>query len=137
MTEERAFQIMKYASKKKTKQMKEAEKEFIKLSIQNNVEKNKYEKIWSIILDTGKYSFNESHAIAYALICYYTAYLKTHYPIYWMKNVLSNYYISINGTCECNCQGETPSSSNPNTGKESSSKITSSSSSSSSNAKVS
>lgn len=94
MTEERSFQIMKYASKKKTEQIKEAEKEFIKLSIQNNIEKNKYEKIWSIILDTGKYSFNESHAIAYALICYYTAYLKTYYPTYWMKNVLSNYYIN-------------------------------------------
>lgn len=85
-------------------------------------------------LSSGKYTIHKTamyYYIASDWQCKFYAYKGDEITI------LSNYYISINGTCECNCQGETPSSSNPNTGKESSSKMTSSSSSSSSNAKVS
>ncbi len=35
------------------------------------------------------YGFNKSHSAAYALVSYQTAWLKTHYPSYFMAAVLS------------------------------------------------
>lgn len=35
---------------------------------------------------------NKSHAVAYALLSYHSAYLKTYYPMEWMKNSLTNAY---------------------------------------------
>jgi len=37
-----------------------------------------------------EYGFNKSHAAAYAIIAYQTAYLKAHYPAEYMASVLSN-----------------------------------------------
>lgn len=89
---ERAFQVMKYASKKKDKELAAAEAEYRKLANENRVPEDATTRIWNIILDMGKYSFNKSHAVAYALLCYYTAFLKTYYPLEWMKNSLTNAY---------------------------------------------
>lgn len=34
-----------------------------------------------MILDFADYGFNKSHGVAYSVLAYYTAYLKTHYPL--------------------------------------------------------
>lgn len=92
MSMERAFQIMKHSSKKRQDKLAEAEIEYRNLANKNNVPEDIATRIWNIILDMGKYSFNKSHALAYALLGYYTAYLKTYYPMEWMKNSLTNAY---------------------------------------------
>lgn len=89
---ERAFQVMKFAAKKKQDKLAAAETEYRELANKNKVPEDIATRIWDIMLDTGKYSFNKSHAVAYALLCYYTAYLKTYYPLEWMKNSLTNAY---------------------------------------------
>lgn len=89
---EESFKIMKYAAKKKQDKLASAELEFRALAIKNWVPEDVTTRIWDIILDMGKYSFNKSHAVCYALLCYYTAYLKTYYPMEWMKNALTNAY---------------------------------------------
>jgi DNA polymerase-3 subunit alpha len=90
---EKSFKIMKYASKKnKQKELEASEVEFRKHASDNNVSKEIADRIWAIMVNLGKYCFNESHAVAYALLCYYTAYLKVHYPMEWMRNALSNVY---------------------------------------------
>ena len=38
-------------------------------------------KLWDDIVKFAAYSFNKSHAAAYALISYRTAYLKRYYPV--------------------------------------------------------
>lgn len=41
-------------------------------------------EMWSLILKQALYSFNRGHAVAYGLLSYLTAYLKTHYTEYFM-----------------------------------------------------
>jgi len=43
-----------------------------------------FNEIWNVLLEFAKYSFNRSHAAAYAKTGYASQYLKVHYPIeYW------------------------------------------------------
>lgn len=46
-------------------------------------------KVFDDLEDFALYGFNKSHGLAYALLAYYTAYLKCHYPVYFMKTILS------------------------------------------------
>ncbi|MBR2337029.1 MAG: DNA polymerase III subunit alpha [Clostridia bacterium] len=47
-------------------------------------------KIWSEMKDFAKYAFNKSHAAAYSLVTYQTAYLKTYYEPEFLTSVLNN-----------------------------------------------
>lgn len=46
-------------------------------------------EMWALILKQSGYSFNKSHACAYGLLSYLTAYLKTHYPVEFMSACLT------------------------------------------------
>lgn len=46
------------------------------------------EEMWQLILKQASYSFNRGHAVAYGLLSYLTAYLKTHYPVQFMTACL-------------------------------------------------
>ena len=48
------------------------------------------EKLYSDIDKFAGYGFNKSHAVSYALIAYWLAYLKAHYPNEFMANLLKN-----------------------------------------------
>jgi DNA polymerase-3 subunit alpha len=43
-----------------------------------------------ILMEKGGYCFNKSHGIAYAIISYWTAYLKYYYPLEFMASTLNN-----------------------------------------------
>ena len=45
-------------------------------------------EMWRLILKQSEYSFNRGHAVAYGLLSYLTAYLKTHYTVYFMTACL-------------------------------------------------
>jgi len=45
--------------------------------------------LWKLIEPFDRYGFNRSHAAAYALIGYQTAYLKAHYPVEFMAALLN------------------------------------------------
>lgn len=47
-------------------------------------------KIFDEMLDFAKYAFNKSHAAAYAVVAYQTAYLKYHYPREFMAALLTS-----------------------------------------------
>jgi len=49
------------------------------------------EELWNIMLDFAKYSFNKSHAYAYAMIAYITAFLKTYHPTEFICSLLNSY----------------------------------------------
>ncbi len=76
-------------SKKDVKLMEEMRKDFIDGSIKNNLKPEIALKIFNLIFEFANYGFNKSHATAYALIAYQLAYLKTHYPIYFMCALLT------------------------------------------------
>ncbi|MDR1033399.1 MAG: DNA polymerase III subunit alpha [Bifidobacteriaceae bacterium] len=49
-----------------------------------------YREIWSILEPFGGYGFNRAHSAAYAVVSYWTAYLKTHFPKEFMAALLTS-----------------------------------------------
>ena len=47
-------------------------------------------KIYDEMIDFAKYAFNKSHAAAYAIVSYQTAYLKCHYPVEFMAALMTS-----------------------------------------------
>ena len=89
---EEGYNIMKSSSKKKFDVLKSYEDKFMLLAENKGVDKETATIIFKMIVDSGLYSFNESHAIAYALLVYSTAYYKVHYPTEFMAAELTNIY---------------------------------------------
>lgn len=58
---------------------------------ENSVDEATARQIWETIRLYGKHAFNISHAVAYGLVSYWSAYMKTHYPreFYWARLVKS------------------------------------------------
>jgi DNA polymerase-3 subunit alpha len=54
---------------------------FVAGSVKNNVPKGQAETIFELLAKFADYGFNKSHAAAYALVSYHTAFMKTHYPV--------------------------------------------------------
>ncbi len=67
--------------KKIQKEMNAQRKRFIKGCINKNVKDHEAHNIFDLLSKFADYGFNKSHAAAYALIAFQTAYLKTHFPI--------------------------------------------------------
>jgi len=73
--------LRKAMGKKKESLLIELEKEFIDGCTQNGIPEKKAVSIYADLKKFGKYGFNKSHSAAYALLAYWTAYLKTYYPV--------------------------------------------------------
>lgn len=58
--------------------------------VANGVSEDVAEKLWNQILDFASYAFNKSHAAAYAVVSYQTAYLKRYYPLHYIMAVANN-----------------------------------------------
>ena len=72
--------LRKAMGKKKRKELEKQEEKFIKGATNNGIGKDIAAFIFQKIKPFAEYGFNKSHAAAYALIAYQTAYLKKHYP---------------------------------------------------------
>jgi DNA polymerase-3 subunit alpha len=59
-------------------------------AVANGVPEDVAGSIYDEILDFANYAFNKSHAVAYALVAYQTAYLKCHYPREYMAALLTS-----------------------------------------------
>ncbi len=68
---------------------KELEK-FRDRAVERGVEKRTAEELAEQIAAFGRYGFNRSHAVAYVLLSYETAWLKRHYPAEFMAAMLSS-----------------------------------------------
>lgn len=47
-------------------------------------------KAWLDISSMGSYAFNKSHSVVYGQISYWTAYMKSHYPLEFIASILNN-----------------------------------------------
>ena len=83
--------IRRYMSKKKVDKFMSAKPKFIQGLVDNGAKKEKAEKLWDELEDFAKYAFNKSHAAAYAMVSYLTAYLKYHYPEEFVVANLNSY----------------------------------------------
>jgi len=54
---------------------------FVEGATKNGVSKGQAETIFELLAKFADYGFNKSHAAAYALVSYQTAYMKAHYPV--------------------------------------------------------
>ena len=72
--------LRKAIGKKKADLMASLKSDFIAGAIKNGCPEFEAEEIWQKIETAGKYSFNRSHAAAYALTAFCGAWLKANYP---------------------------------------------------------
>lgn len=66
--------------KKIQEEMEACREEFVTGCYENGIENQEAMDTFDVIAKFAEYGFNKSHAIAYSIISYYTAYLKAHYP---------------------------------------------------------
>ena len=83
--------ILRRAMGKKKMDVMLAEKEvFIKGCAENDVPKEIAEELFNQMVSFAEYAFNKSHAAAYAVVGYETAYLKAHYPVEFMAALMTS-----------------------------------------------
>ena len=58
--------------------------------IKNGIDEQTANKIYDEMIDFAKYAFNKSHAAAYAVVSYQTAYLKYYYPVEYMAALMTS-----------------------------------------------
>ncbi|HZE07747.1 MAG TPA: DNA polymerase III subunit alpha [Gemmatimonadaceae bacterium] len=63
---------------------------FIEKSVARGYDREIIEEIASQIETFGRYGFNKSHSVAYSILTYHTAWLKTHYPADFMAALMSS-----------------------------------------------
>jgi DNA polymerase-3 subunit alpha len=74
--------LLRRAMGKKIRAEMEKQREiFVKGSVKNGVPKAQADTIFDLLAKFADYGFNKSHAAAYALVSYHTAYMKAHYPV--------------------------------------------------------
>ncbi len=81
--------VRRAMGKKDEKLMKEQEEEFIKGAAEKGHNKKVAKEIFKLILKFADYGFNKSHSVAYSVLAYYTAFLKTHYSLEFMTAQLN------------------------------------------------
>ena len=83
--------VLRKAMGKKIKSLLLAQKKkFIEGCKKNEIPESISQKIWHWFEPFAHYSFNRSHAAAYATIAYQTAYLKVHYILEFMASLLTS-----------------------------------------------
>ena len=95
--------LVRRAMSKKKREVMEKEKEYfvhgkewadgtleIRGCIRNGIPQKAAEEIYGQMVSFAEYAFNKSHAAAYAVVAYETAYLKVHYPVEFMAALMGN-----------------------------------------------
>ena len=77
-------------SKKKEEVLIKERDKFIDGCINNGYSLSQSNLVYDLILKFASYGFNRAHSVAYALISYRIAYLKAHYPLQFMEQLLNS-----------------------------------------------
>jgi DNA polymerase III subunit alpha len=75
--------------KKKVEEMDAQREGFIAGSLKNGLNERQARELFDLLEKFAGYGFNKSHAAAYAMVAYQTAYLKTHYPAAFLAASMS------------------------------------------------
>ncbi|MCQ2506262.1 MAG: DNA polymerase III subunit alpha [Lachnospiraceae bacterium] len=90
--------VRRAMSKKHADELEAEEKNFIygnaeegiKGCVGNGISEEAAKSIFAKMMDFAEYAFNKSHAAAYAVVTYQTAYLKCHYPVEFMAALMTS-----------------------------------------------
>lgn len=91
-SETEADSLRKGIGKKIPEMIAKMEEVFLAGCSKNGISREISEELWEQIVEFERYGFNKSHAVGYAYIAYYTAYLKAHYPVEFMTATLNSCY---------------------------------------------
>ena len=75
--------------KKIAEEMAKERPKFIEGSVKNGVDKKKAGEVFDLLEKFANYGFNKSHAAAYAVVSYQTAWLKANHPVEFMAGVMN------------------------------------------------
>ena len=82
--------ILRSAMGKKDEALLQAQREkFIEGAEKNGIDKREATRIFDLIEPFARYAFNKSHTVAYSMLAYRMAYLKTHYPHEFMASMMT------------------------------------------------
>ncbi|QPM90629.1 DNA polymerase III subunit alpha [Pseudooceanicola algae] len=82
--------LLRRAMGKKIKEAMDAERpKFEKGAAANGVDKKKATEVFDLLEKFANYGFNKSHAAAYAVVSYQTAWLKANHPVEFMAGVMN------------------------------------------------
>lgn len=90
-----ADNLRKAIGKKIAPLLKKMRPEFVRGAAKNGIGDKLANKIFDDWENFAQYAFNKSHAACYAMIAYWTAYLKAHYPSAFMAALLTSNYSDI------------------------------------------
>jgi len=90
MTWSEADKVRKIIGKKKdAKEFDQFKDKFIE-GAERHISKKQAQHLWHDFEAHAGYSFNRSHAVAYSMLSYYTAWLKKYYPLEFIFSILKN-----------------------------------------------
>ena len=82
--------LLRRAMGKKIQEAMDAERpKFLKGAAENGVDADKATEVWNLLDKFANYGFNKSHAAAYAVVSYQTAWLKANHPVEFMAGVMN------------------------------------------------
>jgi DNA polymerase III subunit alpha len=82
--------LLRRAMGKKIQEAMDAERpKFLKGAAENDVKEKTAIEVWNLLDKFANYGFNKSHAAAYAVVSYQTAWLKTNHPVEFMAGVMN------------------------------------------------
>ncbi|MBI5732213.1 MAG: DNA polymerase III subunit alpha [Candidatus Magasanikbacteria bacterium] len=81
--------LRKAMGKKIPEEMAAQKEKFVAGCVKNGLKPAAASELWTLIEPFAAYGFNKSHAASYAVIAYYTAYMKAKFPEEYMAAVLS------------------------------------------------
>ncbi|MCR4404369.1 MAG: DNA polymerase III subunit alpha [Candidatus Acetothermia bacterium] len=82
--------LRKAIGKKERKTMEETREKFVQGCVKNGIPIERALDLFADIEKFARYGFNKAHSTAYALITYWTAYLKANYPTQYMAALLTS-----------------------------------------------
>lgn len=85
-----ADNLRRIMGKKKKEEVDAAKPHFENKMREKGFSREAFEAVWAVIVPFSDYAFNKSHAAAYGLVSYWTAYMKAHYPVEYMAALLTD-----------------------------------------------
>ncbi len=82
--------LRRAVSKKKKEVLDQERNHFVKGALKKGYDAPLANEIYDLIVRFANYGFNRSHAVAYSMIAYQLAYLKVHFPVYFMAGLLTS-----------------------------------------------
>ena len=84
-----ADSLRRAMGKKIQAEMDKERPKFLEGALKNGVEEQKAVEVWNLLDKFANYGFNKSHAAAYGVLSYQTAWLKTNHPVEFMAAVMN------------------------------------------------